>query len=102
TLFGHFVIGRLIRRGYEALKAREMVEQHAPAAREELLREAKERPVVYNRAPSLHRYNLIAAYPVPMPGKTIRLPATWPEKIISGDYDGDTVQLHTPVTKEAI
>lgn len=102
TLFGHFVVGRLVRRGYDAIKARELVEQKAPAAREELLREAKERPVVYNRAPSLHRYNLLASYPVPVPGQTIRIPATWSEKAQALDFDGDNLQIHTPVSKEAV
>lgn len=102
TMFEPFVIGRLVRKGYEATRAKQMVKDRAPAARTELLLEAKERPVIYNRAPSLHRYNLIAAYPKTIPGQTIRLPATWSEPMLNADYDGDTVQIHTPITRGGV
>ena len=102
TLFEPFIIGRLVRRGYEATRAKQMIKDHHPAAKEEMLREAKERPVIYNRAPSLHRYNLISAYPKPVDGQTVRIPATWSEPMMNADFDGDTMQIHTPVTREAV
>jgi hypothetical protein len=102
TLYGQFVIGRLVRRGYDATQAKKMVDDHAPAATEELHREAKERPVIYNRAPTLHRGNLIAAYPKMVTGQTIRIPATWCEPMMNADFDGDTMQIHTPITRGAV
>jgi DNA-directed RNA polymerase beta' subunit len=102
TMYSQFIIGRLVRRGYDATQAKKMVEDRAPAAREELHRETKERPVIYNRAPTLHRGNIIAAYPKMVDGQTIRVPATWAEPLMNADFDGDTMQIHTPITKAGI
>lgn len=100
-MFGKFVIARLVRRGFGAVQAKEMVENRHPAARDALLAETKERPVMVNRAPSLHRYNIVGAYAVPVPGKTIRV-NPFIEKGMNADYDGDTFQVHAPVTPQAV
>jgi DNA-directed RNA polymerase beta subunit len=100
-MFGKFVIGRLVRRGFGAVQAKEMVENRHPAARDALLAETKERPVMVNRAPSLHRYNIVGAYAVPVVGKTIRV-NPFIEKGMNADYDGDTFQVHAPVTAQAV
>ena len=97
-----FIVGRLVRRGYPAIQAKEMWEERHSTAREELLKETKARPILWNRAPTLHKHNIIAAYPNPIPGKTIRVPATWPEEGMNLDYDGDALQVHVPVTHEAV
>jgi len=101
SMFGKFVIGRLVRRGFPALKAQEMVEERHPAARDALLAETNERPVMFNRAPTLHRYNIIGAYAVPVAGKTIRT-NPFCEAGLNADYDGDTLQVHTPVLPNAV
>jgi len=90
-LFGKFVIARLVRRGFGAVQAKEMLEKRHPAARDALLAEAKERPVILNRAPTLHRYGLFGAYATPITGKTIRVNAAI-EKGMNLDYDGDKQQ----------
>jgi DNA-directed RNA polymerase beta' subunit len=54
-----------------------------------------------NRAPSLHRFNIIAAFPRPVPGKTIRI-NPFMEKAMNADYDGDTMQVHSPIGQKAI
>lgn len=101
SMFGKFVIARLVRRGFGAVQAKEMVEKKHPAARDALLAEALERPVVFNRAPTLHRYGLLGAFATPVVGKTIRLnPAS--EKGLGADYDGDAIQIHTPVSPSAV
>ena len=97
-----FIVGRLVRRGYPATQAKEMWENRNNVAREELLKEASGRPILWNRAPTLQRHNIIAAYPKPIPGKTIRVPATWPEEGMNLDYDGDAIQVHVPATPEAV
>lgn len=97
-----FIVGRLVRGGYRAVQAKEMWEKRHPRAREELIKETRARPVLWNRAPSLHRHNIVAAYPKPIPGKTIRVPATWPEAGMNLDYDGDALQIHVPASKEAV
>jgi len=100
-MYSKFLIGRLVRKGYPALDAQRMVEEKNPLAREELLIETKERPVVVNRAPTLHRFGVIGAYPKLTSGKTIRL-NPFAERGMNADYDGDAIQVHAPVTLKGI
>jgi DNA-directed RNA polymerase beta subunit len=97
NMYEKFIVGRLVRKGYPAVTAQQMVKDKHPAAKEELLLESKERPVFVNRAPSLHRFNIVAAYPRITSGKTV---TTNPfiEKGMNLDYDGDALQIHAPVT----
>ena len=100
-MYDKLVVARLVRTGYPALDARERVNKKDPVAREALLMETKERPVLINRAPTLHRWSIVAAHPVPVQGKTIRV-NPFIEKGMNLDYDGDTLQVHVPVGQEAI
>lgn len=100
-MFDKFLVARLIRKGYGALHAKEMVEKRQPAAKQALAEEVKERPVMINRAPTLHRYGIVAAYAQPVKGKTIRV-SPFVEKGMNLDYDGDTLQVHAPVTHQGI
>lgn len=95
------IVARLIRKGYPALQAREMVSKKDPAAHAAMLEEAKERPVWINRAPTLHRWGIIAAYARPVQGKTLRV-SPFIETGMNLDYDGDTLQVHVPVTPDAV
>jgi hypothetical protein len=101
TMYDKFIIRRLVQNGYPALQASQMVKDRHPLAREMLLRETKERPVIVNRAPTLHRYNMIAAYPQMTAGKTIRV-HPFIEAGMNADYDGDTMMVHAPVTPKAV
>lgn len=100
-MYGKFVIGRLVKRGYPALEAQRMVDDKNPIARQELINESKERPVIVNRAPSLHRFNIIGAYPRITSGKTLML-NPFAEKGTNADYDGDAMQIHAPVTAAGV
>lgn len=100
-MFGKFIIARLVRRGFGAVQAKEMYEARHPAARDAMLAEAKERPVMVNRAPTLHRYGIVGAYAVPVPGKTITV-NPFIEKGMNADYDGDTFQVHAPILQPAV
>lgn len=100
-MFGKFVVARLIRRGFGAVQANDMLEKRHPAAKDALLAEIHERPVMVNRAPTLHRYNIVGAYAVPTAGKTILL-NPFIEKGMNADYDGDTMQVHVPVMAGAV
>lgn len=95
------IVARLIRKGYPAITAREMVVAKAPAARDAMLEETRERPAIINRAPTLHRGSIVAAYAKPVPGKTIRV-SPFIEKGMNLDYDGDTLQVHFPIGATAI
>ena len=100
-MYGKFVIGRIVRRGYSAIDAQKMVDDDHPVARDELLNESRERPVFVNRAPSLSRFNIVAAFPKMIEGKTLKL-NPFAEAGLSADYDGDAVQVHAPVTPGGI
>jgi DNA-directed RNA polymerase beta subunit len=100
-MYGKFVVGRLVRRGYSATDAQKMVDERNHIARDELINESRERPVMVNRAPSLHRFNIIGAYPKIIEGKTIKL-NPFAEKGTNADYDGDAMQIHAPVTPAGI
>lgn len=99
-MYEPFIVKRLIKNGYSATEARQLYKDRAPAARRELDIEIQDRPVLFNRAPTLHRFNMVAAYPKLVPGKTVRL-NPFAEGGMNADYDGDTVQLHTPVSDAA-
>jgi len=90
----------LVQRGYKAMDARKMIDDRQPVALNVLTNEIRTRPVLVNRAPSLYRYNMLAAYPKMVPGKTIRVHEML-APIMSGDFDGDAVQIHLPATQEA-
>jgi DNA-directed RNA polymerase subunit beta' len=92
---------RLIQKGYPATQVMSMVDKKDPLARHELLLETKERPVLINRAPTLHKHNIVAAYPVPTMNKTMTI-SPFIEKGIGGDFDGDAMQLHVPVSYKAV
>lgn len=96
-----FVMRRLVNRGYDALAAEKMIQEHHPTARQELMLETQSRPVMWNRAPTLHRYNFVAGWAKPVPGKTIMLSPFY-EQLGNADYDGDAIQIHVPVTDQAV
>lgn len=101
SMYSPFVIKNLVKRGHSAIRAKEMVENKSGQAREELMVESKRRPVILNRAPSLHRFNMIAFNPKPVAGKTIQV-NPFMEDGMNLDYDGDALQVHVPVTDGAV
>ncbi len=96
-----FIMRRLVNRGYDALSAEKMINERHPTAREEMVQETKVRPVMWNRAPTLHRWNYVAGYAKPVPGKTILISPFY-ELLGNADYDGDAIQVHVPVTDQAV
>jgi len=98
--YGPFVMRRLVQNGYPATDAKQMIENKVPAAYTALVNETRDRPALINRAPTLHRHGIVAAYPRLIPGKTIRV-NPFIEEGLNLDYDGDTLQLHVPATPSA-
>jgi len=101
TMYDKFIIQKLVRNGYKALEAAKMVKEKHPTAKRMLDQEVKERPVMLNRAPTLHRYSIVGAYPKMVPGKTIRI-NPFAEEGFNADYDGDTMMIHAPVGSKAV
>jgi DNA-directed RNA polymerase subunit beta' len=100
-MFDKILVARLVRTGYPALEARRQVDTKSPAARDALMAESRERPVIVNRAPTLHRFSIVAAYAKPVQGKTIRI-NPFIEKGTNTDFDGDAFQVIAPVTQSGI
>jgi DNA-directed RNA polymerase subunit beta len=100
-MYSPFIMKGLVKRGYNAVSAKEMVDKRTIQAREELAIESKNRPVFINRAPTLHRFNMIAAFPKPTSGKTITV-SPFMEDGMNLDYDGDALQIHLPATEDAV
>ena len=59
-----------------------------------------ERPVIINRAPTLHRYGMMAAWPRLTKNDTLEVSPL----VVGGfnaDFDGDAMNYHVPTTDEA-
>lgn len=91
-----FIIAEFRKRGMNVVKAREEIKNRTDTAKQLLVREMEKRPVLINRAPTLHKYNIMAVKPIGTEGKSIYIPPL----IIKGfaaDFDGDSVSGDTVV-----
>jgi len=89
-----FIMRDMVRKGVPATQAAKSVENRDKRAYESLQKVVKERPVVLNRAPTLHKYSLWALEPKLVKGDTIKIPPqiTGP---IGGDFNGDSISLNS-------
>ena len=101
TVYRPYIIRRLVRSGVPGMQAAKMTLDRVPKALDALQAEMQERPVLINRAPTLHRYGLMAFRPVLTHGSPIRFSPTVC-KGFGADFDGDAVQLHTPADARAV
>lgn len=94
------IVRRMSQAGWNPADAAKEVAKRSFAARNMLNAEMRERPVLYNRAPSLHRWNVMAGMPTITPGKEIKIS---PSVIgpYNADFDGDTMAVHVPITDQA-
>ncbi len=99
--FRPFVIRRLVRQGMPSAEAVKAVKERTKQADAALETEMGERPVVYNRAPELHRYNYVGAWAKRHPGSSIAVPQA-PTKGLNLDFDGDNLNVHVPSSSEAV
>ncbi len=80
--------------------AKRMVAMHTPEVWEALESVVKNRPVMLNRAPTLHRLGFQGFFPVLVEGKAIQLhPLVC--KAYNADFDGDQMAVHVPLSKRA-
>jgi DNA-directed RNA polymerase subunit beta' len=101
-LFKPFVMKRLEEQGYaQNIKgAKRMVERSRPQVWGVLEEVIRERPVLLNRAPTLHRLGIQAFEPVLVEGKAIQLhPLVC--TAFNADFDGDQMAVHVPLSLEA-
>ena len=80
--------------------AKRMVEMLSPEVWDALEYVVKDRTVLLNRAPTLHRLGIQAFYPVLVEGKAIKIhPLVC--SAFNADFDGDQMAVHVPLSKRA-
>src|SRR6056300_1322905 len=102
-LFKPFVIKRLMDLGHSSniKNAKRMVERSRPEVWDVLEEIIRERPVLLNRAPTLHRLGIQAFEPQLVEGKAIQLhPLVC--AAFNADFDGDQMAVHLPLGPAAI
>ena len=100
-LYSPFVMRRMVKNGMPATQAALNVERKTDYAKKFLLDEMSVRPVLYNRAPALHRFNIMSAQPRLVTGDSVQVSPL----IVKGfnlDFDGDQMNVHVPVSDEAV
>jgi DNA-directed RNA polymerase beta' subunit len=105
-LYKPFIIRNLVGMGYSLKDAKEHVKNQTDVATKVLLEEAARRPVIVNRPPSLHKFNVLAMFPVitdvgTQRGEYVVRMNPLVTKGYNADFDGDTVAVHLPATEEA-
>ncbi len=101
-LFKPFVYSRLERYGFATTikSAKRMVERERPEVWDILEDVIRERTVLLNRAPTLHRLSIQAFEPMLVEGKAIQLhPLVC--AAYNADFDGDQMAVHVPLSLEA-
>ncbi|MEK7180962.1 MAG: DNA-directed RNA polymerase subunit beta' [Patescibacteria group bacterium] len=101
-LFRPFVISEVIRRGManNIRSANRILEQASDeiwAILEEII---KDRYVLLNRAPTLHRLSVQAFKPILVEGLAIQIPP-YACMAFNADFDGDQMAVHLPLSEEA-
>ncbi len=101
-MFTPFIIGKLIEKKivYTPKQAEKLIKEESPLALKFLEEVIKDKWVLLNRAPTLHRLSIEAFKIILMPGKTIRIhPLVCPS--FNADFDGDQMAIHLPISDEA-
>ena len=100
-MYKPYVTRGLVRQGYPASTAIKMIADKTDTAKHVLNQVMSERPVIMDRAPTWHKFNLMAFRPSIIDGRTIRVCPL----VVSGfnaDFDGDTVNIHVPSSDKAV
>jgi DNA-directed RNA polymerase subunit beta' len=102
-LYRPFVISRLVTHNYAAnvKGAKRFIERNRPEVWEVLEEVIKERPVLLNRAPTLHRLGIQAFEPILIEGSAIQLHPLV-TTAFNADFDGDQMAVHVPLSQKAV
>jgi len=101
-LFKPFVMHELVKRDMASniKNAKRKIDRQDDDVWDVLEDVIKERPVLLNRAPTLHRLGIQAFEPILVDGKSIRLHPLACEAY-NADFDGDQMAIHVPLSDEA-
>ncbi len=102
-LYRPFVISRLVHHNYAAnvKGAKRFIERNRPEVYEVLEEVIKDRPVLLNRAPTLHRLGIQAFEPILIEGSAIQLHPLV-TTAFNADFDGDQMAVHVPLSQKAV
>jgi DNA-directed RNA polymerase subunit beta' len=101
-LFRPFVIGKLLEKelAYNIRGAGRLIDEGVPEVWAILEDIIKDKYVMLNRAPTLHRLGIQAFQPILIEGNAIQLhPLVCPA--FNADFDGDQMAVHVPLSPEA-
>jgi DNA-directed RNA polymerase subunit beta' len=101
VMYAPYIQRRLVQNGMSAVSALQNIKDRTQFARKALDREVAERPVVYSRAPSWHKFNVLAGKPKLIDGNTIAINPLVTTGL-NADFDGDAMNLHVPSQPEAV
>ncbi|MCC6236900.1 MAG: DNA-directed RNA polymerase subunit beta' [Dehalococcoidia bacterium] len=102
-LFKPFIMHLLVRKGlaHNIKSAKRIVERARPEVWDVLEEVIKDRPVLLNRAPTLHRLGIQAFEAILVEGSAIQL-----HPLVcfayNADFDGDQMAVHVPLSYEAV
>lgn len=108
-IFLPFIVKELVNMGSakNEKEAKDMVKNNHADVLRAMNRVAEERPILLNRAPSLHKFSIMAFKPKIVEhqdGQVVRNiylnPLVTPG--FNADFDGDTMALHTPLSDRAV
>jgi DNA-directed RNA polymerase beta subunit len=100
-IYRPFIVRELVRQGMSRLSAARAAKERSADARKALVAEMDRRPVIINRAPTLHRYGMMAAWPRLTKENTLQI-SPLVVKGFNADFDGDAMSFHVPSTDEAV
>jgi DNA-directed RNA polymerase subunit beta' len=102
-LFKPFIMHSLVSKGmaHNIKSAKRIVERGRPEVWDVLDEVIQSRPVLLNRAPTLHRLGIQAFEPVLVEGSAIQIhPLVC--AAFNADFDGDQMAVHVPLSREAV
>jgi len=102
-LFKPFVMRRLVEYNFahNIKSAKRLVDRESPEVWDVLEEVSKDRPVLLNRAPTLHRLGIQAFEVILIDGSAIQIhPLVC--AAFNADFDGDQMAVHVPLSKEAV
>ena len=102
-LYRPFVIAILEKKGFatNVKGAKRLIERNRPEVWEALDEAIKSRPVLLNRAPTLHRLGIQAFEPQLIEGSAIQLHPLV-TTAFNADFDGDQMAVHVPLSDKAV
>ena len=101
TMYAPYIQRRLVQNGMSPASALQNIKDRTDYARKALDKEVTERPVIYSRAPSWHKFIVLAGRPKLIEGNTIAINPLVTTGL-NADFDGDAMNLHVPSQHDAV